>query len=70
MFIHSIAWSVAISFPVSYLVSYLLWRIDPGKSWSRDLLKSSRFLIDDDDVDNYLTFILQFITLQVWFDLI
>ena len=40
MFIHGIAWSLATSF----LVSYLLWRKDPGKSWSRDLLKSSRFL--------------------------
>jgi hypothetical protein len=38
--------SSSISFPGSYL----LWRKDPGRSWSRDLLKSSRFLI------NYLGF--------------
>jgi hypothetical protein len=34
----------------------------PGKSWSRDLLKPSRILIDDDDFDKYLIFILYFIT--------
>jgi hypothetical protein len=30
---------------------FLLWRKDPGRRWSRDLLKSSRFLI------NYLGFL-------------
>jgi hypothetical protein len=29
-----------------------------GRSWSRDLLKSSRFSVDDDGVDKYLIFIL------------
>jgi hypothetical protein len=49
----------------------LLLRKDPGRSSSRDLLKSSRFLIDDDDdVDKYLY--LKFITgiLFCKFDLI
>ena len=44
----------------SFPGSYLLWRKDPGRSWSRDQLKSSIFLIDDDDddVDKYFIFIL------------
>ena len=35
----------------SYPGYFLLWRKDPGRRWSRDLLKSSRFLI------NYLGFL-------------
>ena len=38
----------ALMSPTSFPGSYLLWRKDPGRSWSRDLLKSNRFLIDDD----------------------
>ena len=46
------------------LYCIVLWRKDPGRNWSRDLLKSNRFLIDDDDVDIYtliynLHFVLQ-----------
>jgi hypothetical protein len=40
-----------LQIPSSYPGYFLLWRKDPGRHWSRDLLKSSRFLI------NYLGFL-------------
>jgi hypothetical protein len=40
-----------VGFSTSYPGSFLLWRKDPGRRWSRDLLKFSRFLI------NYLGFL-------------
>jgi hypothetical protein len=47
----------------TYLVLRLLPLVEeyPGRNWSRDLLKSIRFLFDD-DIDKYLIFLLQFIT--------